>query len=212
MNLQRQKTNSIQQFVNAIALRESAIDSIARHEQTIASIDNNFTRIDDTEVQKIRSKIEEITAELNTLRRGIARTHLEIEDARREVENKRKHLQVQQKQLRNMKVLNIRQELIKTALSKLETRLNEHVQAARNKITNDVNELLQRIAHQPMKIKLSEDFNLSVIFEGNASLAPSTGEGQLVGLLFTAALISFSKMRANTSGEELVLEQLHHCF
>ena len=204
MNLQRQKANSIQQFANAIALRESAIDSIARYEQTIASIDKNFTRIDDAEVQKIRSKVEEITAELNTLRRGIARTNLEIEEAKREVESKRKHLLVQQKQLQNMKVLNIRQELINTALSKLETRLNEHVQAARNKITTDVNKLLQRIAHQPMKIKLSEDFNLSVIFEGNASLAPSTGEGQLVGLLFTAALISFSKMRANTSGEELV--------
>jgi len=127
-----------------------------------------------------------------------------IEEDERDLANKKKNLDSQQKQQANLQALRVRHDLIQKARIKLEERLDNHVQAARGKISSDVNQMLRRIAHQPMKIVLSEDFNLNVIFEGNANLAPSTGEGQLVGLLFTAALISFSKLRANTTGEELV--------
>jgi len=204
VNLQRQKPNSIRQFKDAIEQRERAVDAIASYEQSIGSLDNNFKKIDDEEVQQVRKKIDSITAELTTLRTRTVRTNMAIEEDERDLANKKKNLDSQQKQQANLQALRVRHDLIQKARIKLEERLDNHVQAARGKISSDVNQMLRRIAHQPMKIVLSEDFNLNVIFEGNANLAPSTGEGQLVGLLFTAALISFSKLRANTTGEELV--------
>ena len=55
-----------------------------------------------------------------------------------------------------------------------------------------------------MKMRMNKDFSLDLLYEDGVPLPQSAGEDQLVGLIFTASLIDFSKLRAGASGDILV--------
>ena len=51
---------------------------------------------------------------------------------------------------------------------------------------------------------MSSDYSISLVNEAGTQMPKSSGENQLLGLAFTAALVEFAKIRENASDHRLL--------
>ena len=202
--LKRNMSSSREQFTNSVKQREKAIADISDCEQEIATINKDFQKIDDSEIRQAKNREAEIAESVFRFRNQIQRYKSSLEDLKKEHAAKSRNLSQIEGQQEASKSLKDKLLLVSEAKTYLERELDDYIDKARRVISKNVNDLLQRIAHKPMEIKIKKDFSLDLLYEDGVPLPQSAGEDQLVGIIFTASLINFSKLRANASGDTLV--------
>ena len=201
--LKRNMSSSKEQFTNSVKQREKAIADISECEQEIATINKDFQKIDDNEIRQVRKREAEIAESIFKFRNQIQRYKSSLEDLKKEYAAKTRNLSPLEGQQNVSKSLKDKLSLVSEAKTYLEGELEDYINSARSVISKKVNDLLQKIAHKPMKMRVNKDLSLDLLYEDGVPLPQSAGEDQLVGLIFTASLIDFSKLRAGASGDIL---------
>ncbi|MDC3295155.1 AAA family ATPase, partial [bacterium] len=203
-NLQKNIVSSEIQFKEAVEAREKAIWSITKLEEHLATINKSFTKIDDSEIAGLRKKDKEISFQLESFRASNTRAKITIEDKEKLLKVKNSELAKVASKQKIAEIHDQKLHITRGAKVHLDKQLEEHVNLARRVITQKVNTLLSKVAHKPMKIEIEKDFTLKLLYGDGIPLPQSAGEDQLVGLLFTAALIDFSKDREKAGGSTLI--------
>lgn len=96
-----------------------------------------------------------------------------------------------------------RRRLLESSVKFLEELLKQYETQAREKIEAQVNKILDRVAHREYKCKINSDFSIELIYVGR-STPKSSGENQLLSLVFIASLVKFAAERVDD--EDLVLK------
>ncbi len=90
-----------------------------------------------------------------------------------------------------------KRKLLESAAKFLEELLKQYESQARNTIEDQVNVILDKVAHKEYKCKINSDFSIDLTFSDGRSTPKSGGENQLLSLVFIASLVKFAETRAD---------------
>ncbi len=90
-----------------------------------------------------------------------------------------------------------KRQLLESSAKFLEELLKQYEVQARQTIENQVNVILDKVAHKEYKCKLNPDFSIDLTFSDGRSTPKSGGENQLLSLVFIASLVRFAETRAD---------------
>ena len=89
-------------------------------------------------------------------------------------------------------------------IDRLGTRLSQEEAAARTSIEKRISEIIVKFMRRTLTANLDKNYQLNILDENNLDAAKSTGEKQLLGLAFTAAIAHHSKNRIS-EGNDILL-------
>ena len=202
-NLGEKYTSAVDGLKSIISDRATYLGRISDIEKSINSIDDQFKSIDVSEVKRLRNSRGSILSALRKERDAKSKADLAIEAAEKVLAtlyDEKKRIEADQQRKSE---ISIKQSLVETAIEKLEEILDGHIDESRKVIQKTVNDFLEVAAARQISISISETFELTVTKSGSKD--PITaGEDQLIGLVFTAALVDLAKQRVNADGELLL--------
>ena len=97
-----------------------------------------------------------------------------------------------------------RRTLCDTIKGTLETQLVEEEKFAKSVIRASIKKILDATSRKALQLRMSEDYDISLVNADGTALAKSSGENQLLGLSFTAALVEFAKNRERAEDYKLL--------
>lgn len=157
-------------------------DDIAEREQRREELERDLTRIN-REIGSLRSGIESAEREKATLDREI--NTLAQQDVQTAIYAKRRAL-------------------CETIKGTLETQLVEEEKFAKSVIRASIKKILDATSRKALQLRMSENYDISLVNADGTALAKSSGENQLLGLSFTAALVEFAKNRERAEDYKLL--------
>lgn len=166
-------------------------------EQKINELSKRLANFDDEKV----SKLERARQTARDKQRQLL-DHLvvyKIEKDRHANEAKRLEALLEKKAKANQLVRRVitRKTMVKSATEMLQAILSNYQNEARSIVESKVNQILDSVSHNHRKCRFNEDFSLELIRSDGRPCAKSSGESQLLSLVFMAALVEFSAARVN---------------
>ncbi len=175
----------------------------AKLEQEIAELGKKIENLPLQEIadrernrRTLEGKIEKANQDLGGVRSHIARLEREKEALGNDLE------ELARKNKRTIRLLAKRQVLMRS-ISILEHLLEKYELDARNTIEEDVNSILDVVAHKEYRCRFNENFALELILNERAT-PKSGGENQLLSLAFIASLVKFAASRIDA--DDLILK------
>ena len=89
-------------------------------------------------------------------------------------------------------------------IRRLGSRLSDEEAAARSSIENRISDIIVKFMRRTLTAKLDKNYQLRILDENDFEAAKSTGEKQLLGLAFTAAIAHHAKNR-RSQGNDILL-------
>ncbi|MFQ3621951.1 MAG: AAA family ATPase [Acetobacteraceae bacterium] len=97
-----------------------------------------------------------------------------------------------------------RAQLAAALTARLEGRLKDEEEAARQAIEREIDVIVKRFMRKPAKVQLDRNYQLRLFDERGDEMAKSTGENQLLGLAFTGAIAKYAKEREKATDDILL--------
>ena len=145
----------------------------------------------------MRSKLTEID-------RGIGAMGSRISSAESEKATKQNELKRQAEDDDGARVFVQRHGVCEILKERLGQELKEEEESARQVLRLGIGKVLQATSRKTFKLRLSDEYAVSLVNEAGTQLPKSSGENQLLGLAFTAALVEFAKLRQNAQDHRLL--------
>lgn len=87
---------------------------------------------------------------------------------------------------------------------RLQLELIEEEKSARSVLKASITKILGETSRKAFRLKMTDDYSISLMNDAGTQLPKSSGENQLLGLAFTAALVEFAKLRQAASDYRLL--------
>jgi len=158
----------------------------------------NLEEINEREAARItlEKKIRQKNQELGAVRQSIESCELRITDLQADFNR------VAAKTKQAEKLLPKR-DLAVLAAEYLKTMLADYTVSARRVIQKSINGILQETARRDYRFNFNENFSMELLFPDGTLVPRSSGENQLMSLVFITALIDFARLRSKASGKIL---------
>lgn len=88
--------------------------------------------------------------------------------------------------------------------ARLERELDEEEGEARDMLRSQISKVLRSTTRKHLRLKMTDEYAVSLVNEEGTQLPKSSGENQLLGLAFTAALVEFARLRQNAGDHRLL--------
>lgn len=98
---------------------------------------------------------------------------------------------------RKAESVSVKKRLTSALVDRLETQLRAAEEDARTAIEKTVSDIADEFYMKDVTVRISDNYSMTV-FDGEKPIGQSTGEAQMLGLAFTAALASYAKERKRT--------------
>lgn len=182
---------------NSVGKRDELEQKIAELSQAI----QNLPLAEIVEKERARKdldkKIDSENRSLGQMENGILKLESEKSTLDREL------VKVASTNKKARKLLNKKFMLEKSAAF-LEMVLKQYENEARKEIEEQINNILTQVAHRDYKCKINSNFSIELTFEDGRSTPKSSGENQLLSLVFIASLVRYAASRVNK--EDVVLK------
>ena len=161
--------------------------------------DINFDDIASREERRaeLRKESSGINRQIGVLKNGIS----EAEREKTEIDNKINLLAQQDKQT---VIYALRRNLCESIKGILELHLVEEENAAKKVLRSGIKKILESTTHKVLTLRMTDEYAISLVNAEGMALPKSSGENQLLGLAFTAALVEFAKVRENARDNRLL--------
>lgn len=97
-----------------------------------------------------------------------------------------------------------RNALCEALRARLERELAEEEEEARKVLRQQIGRVLGSTTRKQFRLNMTDEYAVSLVNEQGTLLPKSSGENQLLGLAFTAALIEFARLRQNAGDHRLL--------
>ena len=186
---------------------KNILQNISNYELQLSTLEDDFKTIDDDEIEQLKKNEHQTKKEIeeNIKQFELINQNTYLQKSR--LEDLEKQLSEAQKEVKKNQLFAIQRDLIISVEDKLTSLLKDEIDRARKIIQNQVNKYLKTAGTGILTIKILEDFKIKV-FQDDRELPKSGGQNQLISLVFTAALIWFSKMRSPAEGHPILLKGL----
>jgi len=179
------------------------LEQLTRLEQQVAELGKKIEGLPLQEIadrersrRSIEKRIESFQEKLGGVKVHIASVEREKAAAETQLED------LARRNKKTVKLLAKRQLVIRS-MGLLNGYLEQYEQEARRKIQDEVNAILEVVAHKNFRCRLSDNFTMELILNERAT-AKSGGENQLLSLAFIASLVKFAAERIDA--DDLVLK------
>ncbi len=142
---------------------------------------------------------EELRLELWNINRQVGSLEKSIENAEIEKQQIHKDITELAKQNQQTAIYAERITLCESIQDTLESDMAEEEDRARKVLRTWIGELLGATTHKVLTLHMTDDYVISLVNSDGMELPKSSGENQLLGLAFTAALVKFAKVRQNAT-------------
>lgn len=163
-------------------LRGINFDDIASREERRAGLRKELSDIDQR-IGSRRSRIAEAKKEEAQVNHDINR--LALQDKQTAIYGRRRNL-------------------CETLRSTLESDLVQEEKEAREVLGAGIRRVLEATTHKVLSLHMTDDYVISLVNAEGLALPKSSGENQLLGLAFTAALVEFAKVRRSEGDYRLL--------
>jgi len=190
-----------------IAAKEKLADEnqeISRLEARLGEISTKLKNINFEDIAQREAKRDELKKKLREIDQTIGSFTSNVNDAQNSIKNKERQMDSMAEQDKQTRVFVKRRNLCEKIKGVLEVRLIEEEKQARSVLRSLVKKIMDTASRKNFQVKMSEDYTISLMNKDNITLPKSSGENQLLGLAFTAALIQFAKLRQNAQDKSLL--------
>lgn len=202
--LRRERSKAPGRLDDANARLASARQDISRYEGDLQEISEQLTGINFDEIAQRESKRNDLRKQANQMRVQIGQLTTQIRNAETEKGTAERDLKKLAAEDAGSRIFAIRYTLCETLKGRLERELQEEEKSARSVLRSSIGKVLERTSRKAFRLQMTEDYSISLVNEAGTQLPKSSGENQLLGLAFTAALVEFAKVRQNASDYRLL--------
>lgn len=202
--LRRERTKAPARFDDASNRLAEARQDISRSEADLQEISEQLTGINFDEIAQREMKRNEIRREANKMREEIGRFTAQIQNAENEKSTAERELKKLAAEDIGSRTFATRYSLCETLKARLERELQEEERIARSVLRVSISKVLERTSRKAFRLQMTDDYSISLVNEAGTQLPKSSGENQLLGLAFTAALVEFAKLRQNAGDYRLL--------
>lgn len=203
-NLRSERARAPGRLTKAQARLAEANDEFDSAEAQLAEISEQLKGIKLGEIAKREKRRDELRDELRDLDRSIGSLTTNVDNAERE----RKRIDAEINDLTKLDehtaVFGRRRNLCETIKGQLELQLVAEEDQARKVLRASIKRILQATTRKVLNLRMTDDYVISLVNADGTALPKSSGENQLLGLAFTAALIEFAKVRQNAKDYRLL--------
>jgi DNA sulfur modification protein DndD len=140
--------------------------------------------------RSLQKMLEQKHVELGAIRAKIGELKADYESVNREFEKKAIKDE-------STKKLVIRKQLVEQSAGILRVALSRYEKEAREDIEKQTNEILTKVTHNHRKCRIGDNFSIELLKDDGVSCPKSSGENQLLSLVFISSLIQFASSRAD---------------
>jgi DNA sulfur modification protein DndD len=181
-----------------------ARQDISRHEADLQEISEQLSGINFDEIAERETKRNELRKLVNQKHEQVGSLTTRIQSAESEKTSAARELQKLAQDDAGAQVFMKRYTLCETLKGRLELELLEEEKAARRVLRHSIKTVLEKTSRKAFRLKMTDDYGISLVNEAGTQLPKSSGENQLLGLAFTAALVEFAKLRQNAQDYRLL--------
>ena len=184
--------------------QSSANEHYGLLESQLVEISEKLKGIDIEDIDARERKRAELRGKITEMDRTIGRLKSSLEEVRKDKVSIDKELNALAQQDKQTAVYARRRELCDSIKKELERELKVEEDAAKKLLRSEIRSILKQTARKVFTLSMSEDYAINLT-DGNGQVLPkSSGENQLLGLAFTAALVKFAKLRKNARDYKLL--------
>ena len=181
-----------------------ANDEFATAEAQLAEISEKLRGINFDDIAERELRRAELRDEVRDVDRKIGALTTNVENSRREMTKIDKEITEQAKLDEQTAVYGRRRSLCESIKGKLELQLVKEEDQARSVLRAGIRRILEATTRKVLNLRMTDDYGISLVNSEGTVLPKSSGENQLLGLAFTAALIEFAKLRINAKDYRLL--------
>ncbi|RWD39608.1 MAG: hypothetical protein EOS35_33850, partial [Mesorhizobium sp.] len=151
----------------------------------------------ETRREELRKRLSHLDRDRGAIESNIKSAELEVARCEREINQ----LAIQDKET---KIFARRRALCEEIKGSLEVRLRDEETQARRVLRASIRKIIETTSRKNLTLRMSDDYVVSLVNSDGIALPKSSGENQLLGLAFTAALVEFAKVRKNAEDRSLL--------
>ena len=203
-NLRTERARALGRLAKAQGRSAEANEEFDSAEAQLVEVSDKLKSIQSEEIFKREGRRAELQNDLRDIDRQIGSLTTNLENA----ENDKKRIDSEINDLVKLDeqtaVYGRRRNLCENIKDKLEIQLLKEEDQARKVLHASIRRILQATTHKILNLRMSDDYEISLVSVDGTTLPKSSGENQLLGLAFTAALIEFAKVRENAKDYRLL--------
>ena len=181
-----------------------ANDEYDRNEAQLVEISKKLKNINFQDIAERERRRGELSDELRDIDRKIGAYTSNIENTERETNRISKEINELAKQDKQTAIYGSRRKVCDNIKVKLELQLVAEEKQARGVLRSQIGRILKATTRKVLKLRMTEDYVISLLNSDGIVLPKSSGENQLLGLAFTAGLIDFAKGRRKAKDYRLL--------
>lgn len=181
-----------------------AREDISSIEAKLGEISEKLSGIDFDEIAQRERRRNELHGTLTEMNRQIGGMDTNIRNSEATKETKEREIKKLAENDDDARIFVTRHSMCQALKTRLECELREEEDAALQVLRGQISKVLQATTRKHLRMRLTDNYNVSLINEEGTQLAKSTGENQLLGLVFTAALVEFARLRQNAQDHRLL--------
>lgn len=203
-SLKAERAKAPGRLTNAKRRLVEANDEFATAEAQLAEISEKLRGINLDDIAERERRRGELRDELGEINRKIGSLGTNISSAERQKTSIDHEITELAKHDKQTAIYGRRRNLCETIKGKLEVQLVSEEEQARKVLRAGIRRILEATTRKVLKLRMTDDYVISLVNEDGTALPKSSGENQLLGLAFTAALVEFAKIRQNAQDYRLL--------
>lgn len=173
-------------------------------EDRLGEIHEKLKGINFEDIAEREERREDLRKENSDIDRNIGSLETNIQIAEREKTTLDAEINELAKQDKQTAIYGRRRTLCESIKGKLEIQLVTEEKEAQGVLRASIRKILESTTRKVLRLKMTNDYVINLVNELGTVLPKSSGENQLLGLAFTAALIEFAKFRQNAQDYRLL--------
>jgi DNA sulfur modification protein DndD len=181
-----------------------ANEDVGRLEASLAEISSKLAGVNFGDIAEREKRRNQLRAELGSINQKIGTFEAQIQSAEQEKIAKQRELKKLAENDDEARIFVTRDDLCELLKGHLEHELEQEESLARQVLKASINRVLSMTGRKNLRLKMSDEYAISLVNEEGTQLPKSSGENQLLGLAFTAALVEFAKKRQTAEDYRLL--------
>ena len=181
-----------------------ANDELATAEAQLAEISQKLQGINFEDIAERERRRNELRDELSEIDRQIGAFGIKIASAEQETNDIDRDINELAKRDKQTAIYGRRRNMCEDIKDKLQTQLVAEENQARRVLRAGIKRILEATTRKVLNLRMTDEYVISLVSSDGTVLPKSSGENQLLGLAFTAALVEFAKIRKNAQDYRLL--------
>jgi DNA sulfur modification protein DndD len=203
-SLKTERAKAPGRLIKAKEKLAEANEDFATAEAQLAEISDKLKGIDFEDIAQRERRRSELHNDLREIDREIGALQTKIKSSERERGEVDRQINELAKQDKQTAIYGHRRNLCESIKDKLEEQLVAEENAARKVLRAGIRRILEATTRKALKLHMTDDYVISLVNSDGTALPKSSGENQLLGLAFTAALVEFANIRQNAKDYRLL--------